>query len=130
MRGLETAAKLANLVREIVGEGAMAVDDWADLSRSLRHVVHAIRSQAAARLYPEKFRLLGEIDPAFERALATLKVDVPQAETEARATYPPNCERCVFVPSLGLIRCPDCSVVALERRVSERRLLDEPGIGT
>lgn len=35
-------------------------------------------------------------------------------EAEARAAYPPNCERCVWLGSiLGLMRCLRCSVVAM-----------------
>jgi hypothetical protein len=36
-----------------------------------------------------------------------------EAEAEARRKYPPNCERCVYLPVIGLFRCLRCAVLAM-----------------
>jgi hypothetical protein len=41
-------------------------------------------------------------------------------ELEARAKYPPNCERCVWVPPFGLMRCLSCALAAMARANMER----------
>lgn len=56
---LDLSGKLANLCRRIVGSGPQADHDWNELAARIHAVQHTIMAQAAARAYPQEFRLLG-----------------------------------------------------------------------
>jgi len=54
-------AELANAVGRVVGNDRTRHADLAELTAHIHAIQHAIMSQAAARAYPERFRLLGEV---------------------------------------------------------------------
>lgn len=60
MEALELSARLSNLLYEIMGDGAGAEGDWAEMVAALHVIQRAVAAQAACRAYPEKgYRLLG-----------------------------------------------------------------------
>jgi len=60
---LDLLAKSANLFRRITGGGTQANNDWAEAADKIHQLQTTVMSQAAARAYPEKFRLLGNTMP-------------------------------------------------------------------
>jgi hypothetical protein len=56
---LQVSARLANLLRQIIGDGPQASHDWNEAAQRIHAVQHMILAQAAARAYPEKYRGLG-----------------------------------------------------------------------
>jgi hypothetical protein len=62
-RALELSGELANLLHKIITEGglteSMVTHDWREGAEKIHALQHMIMSQAAARAYPHKFRLLG-----------------------------------------------------------------------
>lgn len=54
-----TAALLANQLAEIVGDGPSRAGDLAEAVHHIHAVQRMILAQAAARAYPERYRLLG-----------------------------------------------------------------------
>lgn len=59
-RAMEMTADLWNhLVREVVADGSSAAGDLRELASHIHAIQHAILSQAAARVYPDRYRLLG-----------------------------------------------------------------------
>jgi hypothetical protein len=61
LAAMDLTGLLANQLARIVGQGDNRQNDLAELLGNHIHgIQHAIMSQAAARAYPEKFRLLGE----------------------------------------------------------------------
>ena len=57
---IEKSAELAQLLRKIVGDGPNAYHDWVEATIHIHAIQNMVLSQAAARIYPNKFRLLGE----------------------------------------------------------------------
>lgn len=55
-----TAALLANQVAEIVGDGPSRDADMAEAVHHIHAVQRMILAQAAARAYPDRYRLLGD----------------------------------------------------------------------
>jgi len=53
-------AELANAFGRIVGDGQTRMDDLSEAVHHIHALQHMIMSQAAARAYPSRFRLLGE----------------------------------------------------------------------
>lgn len=49
------------LCREVVGQGTSRSGDLRELCDHIHGIQHAVLSQAAARAYPEHYRLLGEV---------------------------------------------------------------------
>lgn len=58
-RALELTAELARLLSRIVADGPTAPGDLRELTSNVHAIQQAVMSQAAARAYPEKYRLLG-----------------------------------------------------------------------
>jgi hypothetical protein len=59
-RAMELTAGLWNhLVSEVVADGPSAAGDLRELVVHIHGIQHAIMSQAAARAYPDRYRLLG-----------------------------------------------------------------------
>lgn len=56
---LALTAHLAEVCHRIVGVGPIATQDWNELAMRIHAVQHTIMAQAAARVYPDEFRLLG-----------------------------------------------------------------------
>ena len=56
---MEVTARLANLVKKIIGEGPQAAHDWAEAAQRIHAIQHTIMAQAAARAYPDRYRPLG-----------------------------------------------------------------------
>jgi hypothetical protein len=52
--------QLAGTLREVIGDGEQAQNDLREAVAHIHALQHAIMSQAAARAYPAKYRLLGE----------------------------------------------------------------------
>ncbi|GIH95344.1 hypothetical protein ACFFMN_23570 [Planobispora siamensis] len=57
---LSLTADLAGRLALIVGEGRSRAHDLNELLVHVHAIQHAVMAQAAARIYPERFRLLGE----------------------------------------------------------------------
>jgi len=57
---LALSGQLAGLLRKIIGDGPQAANDWAEAAIHIHNIQHTIMSQAAARAYPQEFRLLGQ----------------------------------------------------------------------
>jgi len=57
---LALTADLANLTKEIIANGSTRNDDDAEITAHIHVIQHTIMAQAAARAYPEQYRLLGE----------------------------------------------------------------------
>lgn len=60
-RAVALAAELWNELVEIVGHGLSRANDLNDLGSHIHAIQQAVLSQAAAREYPVKYRLLGEV---------------------------------------------------------------------
>lgn len=60
---LETTGKLANQLGGVIGQGPSAPGDLAEAVAHLHAIQRAVMAQAAARAYPERFRLLGGPSP-------------------------------------------------------------------
>jgi len=55
-------AELWNLiVRDVVGNGASRDQDLAELAAPIHAIQHMVMAQAAARAYPDQYRLVGEV---------------------------------------------------------------------
>ena len=62
LEALDITVQLAHKLLEIVGKGPQSNGDWKEMVSALHHIQNAILAQAAARAYPEKFRLMGGSD--------------------------------------------------------------------
>lgn len=60
LSAIEVTADLVALLDDIVGDGATAQQDRAELVALVHSIQYRIMGQAAARAYPDRFRLLGE----------------------------------------------------------------------
>jgi len=61
LRALDLTTELTNLLAgEIIGNGTTRAGDVNEMCRRIHDVQHMIMAQAAARAFPEKFRVLGE----------------------------------------------------------------------
>lgn len=55
------AGELYSFIRDrVCGDGPTRDDDLAEVRAAVHHVQHAVMAQAAARLHPGEFRLMGE----------------------------------------------------------------------
>ena len=66
LHALDLTAQLANVVRKGIGNGPTAEHDWAEMAAQIHQIQHVVMAQAAARAYPERFRLLGGVVGARE----------------------------------------------------------------
>lgn len=57
---MDTTAKLAEQLAQVVGNRSTREADLAELYAHLHAIQQAVLSQAAARAYPDRFRLLGQ----------------------------------------------------------------------
>jgi hypothetical protein len=62
-KALKMTGELANLVHREVITGPQAANDWNEFAMRIHAVQHMIMAQAAARAYPDEFRLLGNAIP-------------------------------------------------------------------
>ena len=62
-KALDALANVAGLLAVIVGRGPTRGADLAELYAHVHALQQAVMSQAAARAYPDRFRLLGEVHP-------------------------------------------------------------------
>lgn len=61
-RAMALTADLWNLLaREVVGYNTSRGGDLRELGAHIHAIQHAVLSQAAARAYPDRYRLLGEV---------------------------------------------------------------------
>lgn len=56
---LRLSGELANACHRIIGDGPTAEHDWAEMASHIHVIQHAVMAQAAARAYPDEYRLLG-----------------------------------------------------------------------
>lgn len=61
LEALRLSGKLAERMRRIIGDGPTASHDWSEIAQCIHALQHAIMAQAAARAYPNEFRLLGGV---------------------------------------------------------------------
>ncbi|MER6830902.1 hypothetical protein ABT352_33250 [Streptosporangium sp. NPDC000563] len=61
---LALTGRLAEELAAIVGNGPARAQDLNELLVHVHAIQHAVMAQAAARAYPEQFRLLGVLIPA------------------------------------------------------------------
>lgn len=59
-KALKLSAELWNLVARIVGQGPTRSSDLDDFAFHFHGIQNAILANAAARQYPDKYRLLGQ----------------------------------------------------------------------
>lgn len=59
LEAVNLTADLANLMRRIIGEGPTADHDWSETAAQIHVLQSRIMGQAAARAYPDLFRLMG-----------------------------------------------------------------------
>lgn len=59
LEAMDMTAQLANKIHEIIGDGPTASADWSEAAAEIHVIQHRIMAQAAARAYPERFRLMG-----------------------------------------------------------------------
>jgi hypothetical protein len=59
LKALKQSGELAQLIRQIIGDGPNSSHDWAEAAAHIHAIQNMVMSQAAARSYPDKFRLLG-----------------------------------------------------------------------
>lgn len=61
-RAIRVAGELFSLIRdEICGDGPTRDADLAELTADIHRMQHLVMAQAAARVYPGEFRLMGEV---------------------------------------------------------------------
>jgi len=58
-KAITMAGELWNQLCRVVGDGRTRDADMAELCAHIHAIQHAVMSQAAARAYPETYRLLG-----------------------------------------------------------------------
>jgi chaperonin GroEL (HSP60 family) len=58
---MATTVALANQLAEIVGDGSTSHGDIAEVVHHLHAIQRTILAQAAARAYPDRYRLLGRV---------------------------------------------------------------------
>ena len=63
-RAVDMAAELMCLLREIVGDGPTRNQDLAEFAIAIHQLQRGVLKQAAARAYPDRYRLLGEVIPS------------------------------------------------------------------
>lgn len=56
---IEKLGECANLFAQVIGDGEQSINDLYECVDKIHQLQHMVMSQAAARAYPEKFRLLG-----------------------------------------------------------------------
>ena len=62
---MRLSGELASLCHRIIGNGPQAANDWSEMAVRIHGVQHMILAQAAARAYPDEYRLLGgTLNPA------------------------------------------------------------------
>lgn len=59
-RAMELSAELWKAICEVAGRGQTRHDDLTEAVAHIHAIQHMIMAQAAARSYPERYRLLGE----------------------------------------------------------------------
>lgn len=57
---MDMTANLANALRRVVGDGPHAAHDWNEIAAPIHTIQHHVLAQAAARAYPERYRLMGQ----------------------------------------------------------------------
>lgn len=59
-RAMDLTAQLYNLLcRDVIGDGPSRDGDCAELAAEIHTIQHRIMAQAAARAYPDRYRLMG-----------------------------------------------------------------------
>lgn len=58
-QAMQLTADLWNLLNQIVGQGRSRAGDLAEICHNVHAIQHVILAQAAARAYPDRYRLLG-----------------------------------------------------------------------
>lgn len=61
LAAMRLTADLASLLAKVIGDGPSRLGDLNEACGHIHTVQHTIMSQAAARAYPDLFRLLGEV---------------------------------------------------------------------
>jgi hypothetical protein len=61
LRALDMTGELANLCRRVIGQGPNADHDWNEIAQRIHAIQHTLMAQAAARCYPDRFRVLGGV---------------------------------------------------------------------
>ncbi len=57
---MELMSKFAGVMRRIIGDAyPVAQSDWSEAAGHIHNLQRMVMSQAAARAYPDRFRLLG-----------------------------------------------------------------------
>ena len=60
-RAMDLTAELAGLlIGDVIGAGASRHGDVSEMVAHIHGIQHAIMAQAAARAYPDRYRLLGD----------------------------------------------------------------------
>lgn len=60
---MNKTAQVANLMYKVIGDGPQSEHDWAEAAHHIHNIQHMVMAQAAARAYPDLFRLMGKVIP-------------------------------------------------------------------
>lgn len=60
---MTVSAELAELLRKVIGDGRQTEHDWAEAAAHIHAIQRMVMSQAAARAFPDLYRLLGRTLP-------------------------------------------------------------------
>jgi len=60
LEAIDLLSRASSAIRRVIGVGPHATHDWADAATWIHNLQHAVMAQAAARAYPDRFRLLGQ----------------------------------------------------------------------
>lgn len=70
--------ELADVLGRIVGQGCTREADLAEACSHIHVIQHMVLAQAAARAYPDQYRLLGEVLPEHVRAELAARFGAPR----------------------------------------------------
>lgn len=73
---MDLTVKLWGMLGRIVGSGPTREQDLRELAFYIHGIQHTVMAQAAARMYPTRYRLLGDV--------------IPEGETGPRGTRHPD----------------------------------------
>lgn len=65
---LTVSGELAGLIRRVIGDGPQAHNDWSEAAVLIHGLQHMVMAQAAARAFPNDYRLLGQVLSSDEEA--------------------------------------------------------------
>jgi len=84
---LALTAVTAGKIHKIIGDGPNSYWDWAEAAHHIHNLQHMVMSQAAARAYPEMFRLLGGTLDGPEKRCTNISAVPPTKKKENQVSF-------------------------------------------